>query len=605
MALTEADDLRVRSELYEALICGEEARVIEICAGIPKELLDMVPMHDSHKLTWQNSGGNTILHEASFNNKTVEAAADMIARAPMLLGMTNRLGETALFTAAISGITKIFKLLHREVLRTTQGPVLRNFLQRDDKSTILHKAILSRNYWMAHEIAVKHPHLINENDCDEMTPLQLLSVNPPEFGPKRFFKRMIYKVIDADFEETNRMFPWLKKMKKEKHQCEWAMKLVKVLVKDDTSWQMTESLVKKGRSKVHSYGRSQSIGMAEQELNMMKPVTPLLLATIHGCIEIVEEILKVYPQAIDHIDHDGRNILCLAILHRRIEIIDLMDKMKIQKLRVRRKADNYGNTLLHLVAEKQDKAIEDLKGPSLVLQEDTLLFKRIREMCKPVDTLRLNSKGKTAEEVFFDNNNKLRSDAKEWMSENAKNCSIVAVLIATVAFAAAYTVPGGPDSKTGHLVLKNKPSFLIFTIADAISLSSSLTSVIIFLNIVTSSFRFKDFEKSLFQKLHLGLTLLIISVTMMMVAFAATLILTINSGRKSTDITLYTVSFFPVIIFLFTYIRFYRQVGGAIYRAFKQMTDATLSRYRSPKPKLWQYNRHSRHQTVYGSRLLV
>ncbi|KAI3725328.1 hypothetical protein L1987_65113 [Smallanthus sonchifolius] len=424
MALTEADDLRVSSELYEALICGEEARVIEICAAIPKgplytptihddtvlslatnlkrndqvlELLDMVPMHDSHKLTWQNSGGNTILHEAGFNNKTVEAAAEMIARAPMLLGMTNRLGETPLFTAAISGKTKIFKLLHREVLRTTLGQDLRNFLQRDDKSTILHKAIFSRNYWMAHEIAVKHPHLINENDCDEMTPLQLLSVSPPEFGPKRFFKRMIYKVIDTDFENTNIMFPWLTKMKKEKHQCEWAMKLVKVLVKDDMSWQMTESLVKKGRSKVHSYGRSQHIGMAEQELNMMKPVTPLLLATIHGCVEIVEEILKVYPQAIDH---DGRNILCLAILHRRIEIIDLMDKMKIQKQRVRRKADTYGNTLLHLVAEKQDKATEDLKGPALVLQEDTLLFKRIKEMCKPVDTMRLNSKGKTAEEAF-------------------------------------------------------------------------------------------------------------------------------------------------------------------------------------------------------------
>ncbi|MFS8019702.1 hypothetical protein Hanom_Chr15g01406811 [Helianthus anomalus] len=47
------------------------------------------------------------------------------------------------------------------------------------------------------------------------------------------------------------MFPWLRKIKKEKHQCEWAMKLVKVLVKADTSWRMTESYIKKGRSKVH------------------------------------------------------------------------------------------------------------------------------------------------------------------------------------------------------------------------------------------------------------------------------------------------------------------------------------------------------------------
>ncbi|KAF5803654.1 putative ankyrin repeat-containing domain, PGG domain, ankyrin repeat-containing domain superfamily [Helianthus annuus] len=632
MALTEAEakDLRTSSELYEALINGEDDKVIETCLGIPEgplhtptihedtvlalatnlkkndlvlELLDMVPMHESHKLTCQNIGGNTILHEASYNNKTVEAATVMLARAPMLLGMTNRLGETALFTAAASGKTEIFKLLHREVCRTIHGPALKSFLQRDhDKSTILHKAILSRNYWLAHEIAVKHPHLINENDVDEMTPLQLLSCSPPVFGPKSFLMRMIYKLIDADIEDANTMFPWLRKIKKEKYQCEWAMKLVKVLVKADTSWRMTESYIKKGRSKVHLYGKSQSIDIAEQDL---KPLTPLLLATINGCIEIVEEILRVYPQAIDHIDHDGRNILSLAILHRRIEIIDLVDKLKTQKLRVRRKIDNYGNTLLHLVAEREDEVTEDLKGPALVLQEDTLLFKRIKEMCKPVDAMKLNSKGKTAEQLFFDNNNKLRSDAKEWMSENAKNCSIVAVLIATVAFAAAYTVPGGPDSKTGYPVLKNKPLFLIFTIADAISLSSSLTSVIIFLNIVTSSFRFKDFETSMFQKLHLGLTLLIVAVTMMMVAFAATLILTISSGRKWTDITLYTVSFFPVLIFVFTYIRFYKQLGGAIYRAFKQMIDEALEHYRSPKPIVWQYNRHSRHQTVDGSRILV
>ncbi|MFS8019700.1 hypothetical protein Hanom_Chr15g01406791 [Helianthus anomalus] len=90
---------------------------------------------------------------------------------------------------------------------------------------------------------------------------------------------------------------------------------------------------------------------------------------------------------------------------------------------------------------------------------------------------------------------------------------------------------------------------------------------------------------------------------MMMVAFAATLILTISSGRKWTDIILYTVSFFPVLIFVFTYIRFYRQLGGAIYRAFKQTIDKALEHFSSPKPNVSQYNRHSRRQTV--DRLVV
>ncbi|KAJ0781370.1 putative ankyrin repeat-containing domain superfamily [Helianthus annuus] len=111
----------------------------------------------------------------------------------MLLSMTNGHGHTALFTAASSGKTKIFKLLHREVCKTAQGADLKTFLERDTKSTILHKAVLSRNYWLAHEIAVKHPHLITEDDGDEMTPLQLLSCSLPVFGRKSYLMRMIYK----------------------------------------------------------------------------------------------------------------------------------------------------------------------------------------------------------------------------------------------------------------------------------------------------------------------------------------------------------------------------------------------------------------------------
>ncbi|PWA54333.1 ankyrin repeat-containing domain-containing protein [Artemisia annua] len=173
MSPINADDLEINKELYEALMKKEDQKVLDICAGIPKgplhtvtihddtvihiavyhkktalalSLLEMVQDCDSHKLTWQNSSGSTILHETGTNNKTVAAAKEMLRRAPMLLSMTNRQGETPLFYAARHGKTKIFKFLHDEVTRTNQGPDLKTFLIRDDKSTILHLAILSRNY---------------------------------------------------------------------------------------------------------------------------------------------------------------------------------------------------------------------------------------------------------------------------------------------------------------------------------------------------------------------------------------------------------------------------------------------------------------------------
>ncbi|CAH1423745.1 unnamed protein product [Lactuca virosa] len=617
----DTEDMKINSQLYEALMQKDDDKVLDICASIPKgplhtvtihedtvihiatyhkkndlvlQLLNMVPLCDSHKLTWQNNGGSTILHEAGTNNRTVVAAAEMLRRAPMLLSMSNKQGETALFYAARHGKTKIFKFLHDQVTKTNQGPDLKTFLLRDDRSTILHLAILSRNYWMCHEISVKHKHLIHEMDEDGMTPLQLLSCRPLELPPHNFFVRIIYNLIDPNVEDTSWMLPPLKKLRKQKFKCEWAMKLVKLLVKKDTSWEKTASRITKHKSKYHEYGKTSSITQEEiitYESAARLPDTPLLLATKHGCPQIVEEILTLYPQAIEHIDQDGRNILHVAIKNRNHEIFDMVVNTRYAKERLRGKIDNDANTLLHMVAEEVEDVDSDLKGPAYVLQDNMRMFKKVEKICTTLDKMKLNSRSKTAEQEFNEGNDKRRKEAKEWMTENAKNYTVVAVLIATVAFAAAYTVPGGPNPKTGQPVLKEKPLFFFFTVADAMSLSAALTSVIMFLNIITSSYRFKDFERSLGRKLKAGLVMLTISVAMLMLAFASTLILTVSSGRKWTDITLYAISFFPVLIFVFTSFRFQKIRFRAVYSKAKETLVNMVSCMTKPKPAVWYSGR--------------
>ncbi|KAL3575936.1 hypothetical protein D5086_021219 [Populus alba] len=114
----------------------------------------------------------------------------------------------------------------------------------------------------------------------------------------------------------------------------------------------------------------------------------------------------------------------------------------------------------------------------------------------------------TAEGYFITANSELRNLAKEWLKTTAEGCSVVAVLIATVAFAAAYTVPGGPNQSTGVPVLVNKPFFVVFTVTDVLSLTFALTSVVTFLSILTSPFRFKDFKHTLPNKLMVGFAFL-------------------------------------------------------------------------------------------------
>lgn len=171
----------------------------------------------------------------------------------------------------------------------------------------------------------------------------------------------------------------------------------------------------------------------------------------------------------------------------------------------------------------------------------------------------------TADQLFAKENGELLKEAKEWLKRTAEHCTVVIVLIATVAFASAYTVPGGPNSQTGYPILLSKPLFLVFTIADVLSLGFALTAVVIFLTILTSSFQMKEFRKSLPHKLLSGFTLLFLSVSMMMVAFAATIILMINNKERWTKIGVYVVAFFPVCIFMLSYIPIYVMLAESFW----------------------------------------
>ncbi|XP_021685831.2 ankyrin repeat-containing protein ITN1-like [Hevea brasiliensis] len=162
-----------------------------------------------------------------------------------------------------------------------------------------------------------------------------------------------------------------------------------------------------------------------------------------------------------------------------------------------------------------------------------------------------------ADEFFNTVNSELRSAGKEWLKSTAEGCSVVAVLIATVAFAAAYTVPGGNQSSTGLPVLLNQPLFVVFTVTDVLSLNFALTAVVTFLSILSSPFRFEDFKQSLPSKLMLGFTFLFLSVAMMMISFGATIFLMIHTKESWTKITLYALSFIPVGIFALSYFPLY------------------------------------------------
>ena len=92
----------------------------------------------------------------------------------------------------------------------------------------------------------------------------------------------------------------------------------------------------------------------------------------------------------------------------------------------------------------------------------------------------------------------LFKDARQWIKETSQSCSAVAVLVATVVFAAAYTIPGGANDN-GFPIFLDNPIFIVFTVMYVVALVSSLASVVMFLSILTSPCEMWDFRKSLPQ----------------------------------------------------------------------------------------------------------
>ncbi|GMP75627.1 hypothetical protein CsSME_00032639 [Camellia sinensis var. sinensis] len=379
-------------DLYSALMRGDGNKVIEHCKNIPQgplhkltihkdtvlhmatyskqkqlvlQLLQLLPDEDSNEdIMAENDIGNTILHEAATCNTIVLAAKEMLRKAPELLRKKNKRGETALFRAARYGKMEMFKFLDDEVNRVCENERIEEtkrcteFYQRKDNTTILHISILTEHFG----VSIEDTHMAEEEET---------------------------LVVPKKVESCCRIPLW-GTIQGKNQRYESAARLAKYLIAKDTSWEATASAMDDSKPRTHKYGsrttssipsdgqevvreEEKSTTSSQETIGGKTAETPLFLATKSGILEIVEEILHMYPQAVEHIDHEGRNILHVAIKYRQIHIFDFVEKLEIPMRRLLRKINNDGNSILHMVGTKTEDA-EDMRSPALLLREDLLLF---------------------------------------------------------------------------------------------------------------------------------------------------------------------------------------------------------------------------------------
>ncbi|KAJ8760404.1 hypothetical protein K2173_015071 [Erythroxylum novogranatense] len=600
-----------------------------------KDLLDILYGFEIHPeedtLIIQNAFGMTPLHEAATCGN-YEAVKLLFKAYPELLYVKNVYGETPLFRAAVFGHTRILDYLAKQPGQIVDNKLLEIHRVRPDTTSILHVAVQGEHLDTALLLLRMDESLGEAMDGRGITALHLLANLPSAFKSsysKTIFNTFIYHCLPNENDDCTARYlergqrtpsrfnnfslrnvmksiklaicrsifggwPVVDRIRADKRRHDSAFEIAKLLIKKDASLNQAMKVVdytteipavmykpllvrEKGPGVDH---RIRNEGSEKRENGhhrdhqvLLSPEAPLLTATSRGISEMVLEILNHYPQAVEYHNDRGQNILHVAVMHRRKEIFNLIKSSKIPLSRMYHAIDSKGFTLLHHVADTRHYTEETMPGPALKLQKELKWFERVRELV-PSHYIIHSDKVylKSPKEIFEEKHKEQLLEAQKWTKETSQSCSAVAVLVATVVFAAVYQVPGG--TKDGVPVLLHSPYFLFFTIMDMMALASSLTSVVMFLSILTSPFEYEDFLHSIPRKLTFGFTLLFFSVLATMLAFAVTIILDVRSSKNWTTSLIAVAAFLPVSVFAMMQKHLYAAFASTLSGLFKELKKA-------------------------------
>ncbi|XP_016177435.1 uncharacterized protein LOC107619656 isoform X2 [Arachis ipaensis] len=288
--------------------------------------------------------------------------------------------------------------------------------------------------------------------------------------------------------------------------------------------------------------------LRKEELEKSRARLALIQAAKMGIPEFIKEVIKKHPHVF-WAGENPRNAIFVGVEYRQVSVFDLIHGM-VWKNALAEMTDRNSNTLLHMAGMLAPSAqLHDISGAALQMQRELQWFKEVESITPASRKESLNNDKKTARQLFTEEHKDLGKQGEKWMKGTATYFSLVAALVATVVFAAAFTVPGGNDQITGYPIFSKKKAFLVFIFSDAVSLFSSATSILMFLGILTSRYAEDDFLTALPLKLIVGLMTLFISMASMLVAFSAALFVMLH-GKLWIVIPVSCLAFVPILSFL-------------------------------------------------------
>eukprot|EP01018_Ginkgo_biloba_P036350 Gb_12977 [translate_table: standard] len=256
--------------------------------------------------------------------------------------------------------------------------------------------------------------------------------------------------------------------------------------------------------------------------------TALHLAARLGHLEVLKALLSKDPEITARKDNKGQTALHMAVKGKSVDVVDELLRADPSVINIH---DKKGNTALHIATRKwRDQIVRELlsypgvnvnalnrlKETALDIAEklpctefasdikDALReagAESAKNINQPRETRELK---KTVSDIKHDVHTQLMQTAKtdkrvtgiakelrklhrEGINNATNSVTVVAVLIAAIAFAAIFTVPGQYNSSgpyAGEAVIVHKVAFQIFFIFDSVALFISLAVVVVQITLV-------------------------------------------------------------------------------------------------------------------------
>ncbi|KAJ3684877.1 hypothetical protein LUZ61_014041 [Rhynchospora tenuis] len=247
---------------------------------------------------------------------------------------------------------------------------------------------------------------------------------------------------------------------------------------------------------------------------------PVHVAACMGNEILVEHFLREYPDYANLLDPCGRNLFHMAAEQNHSEVFTGVfaltkdDNSQIRKLveSMINATDYEGNTPLHIAAKKGHQSVMTAIWDKLHHDQAAVLQ---------------NRKGKTAFHLSYDQLLDTTTDVvdhrkinqyveergwyftREWFldvmpsipniempnrMEKVQVIGLGSVLITTVAFTAAFTIPGGYNADNGAPVLGKKFVFRAFILANTLAFLHSFQSLFIIISTALVDMQFEDID---------------------------------------------------------------------------------------------------------------